>query len=109
VEVDLYIGGDPVAFFEAAKQDALAAKEWRSEDNQIDGWVDWPSGFPDQNDYELVSHCGAHKNLGTVYWVQEGSKTKTKTLVQIGTPAPQATKLSDYADGVWQVVYGMDL
>lgn len=97
------IGSDAAEWFAELKEEAQERKPGRDGESQTDGWVDWPRGFPDQNDYENVSHCGATKNLGQVYWVQN------TTLVRIGTAAPETTKLRDYADGVWQVVNGMGL
>lgn len=103
IEINLYIGGDSAEAFAQIKKEALEPKPWRAEELQVDGWVDWPKGFPDQNDYENVSFCGATKNLSQVTWVQN------KTLVQMGTVDPETTKLKDYADGVWQAVNGMGL
>jgi hypothetical protein len=97
-EIDIYFGVDPVETYNEIKKDSLEAKDWRVEGHQIDGWKEWPHGYPDQNDYEGVSHCGKTDAGNKVAWVQG------KALVVLSSVAGGKT-LEEYADGVWNIVY----
>jgi len=98
IEIDIYSGGQAKATYEEIKKDSLEAKSWRVEGEQIDGWKEWPSGFPDQNDYEDVEICGMTLNGQKAAWVQSG-------YLVVLTAIMGGEGLKDYADGVWGVVH----
>lgn len=71
-----------------------------------DNFVNSPASYPNKgNDYEFVSHCGANKDKTQVFFTQGKN---TWTLVCLGA-SNKDESLTQYADGAWQVVYGMGL
>lgn len=80
------------------KKESLVAKSWRSEGHEVDGWKECPNGFPNQNDYENVEACGMTLNGQKAAWVQSG-------FLVVLTAIQGGKALSDYADGLWGVVY----
>lgn len=91
-----------MATYEDLKKESLTAKSWRAEGHEVDGWKEWPSGFPDQNDYEHIEACGMTLNGQKAAWVQSGYLV-VLTAVQGGNG------LKDYADGVWCVVHAVSV
>jgi hypothetical protein len=96
-EINIYYPQDPMADYNELKKESLEKNEWRIEGKEIDGWEEWPRGYPDQNDYEDVSACAKVTDGHQVAWVQG------KALVVLAT-VTGADKLKEYADGVWNIV-----
>lgn len=96
IEIDIY-SGDAMEMYKETKKECETRQEWREE---ADGWKEWPSGFPDKNDYEDVEICGMTSKGTKVAWVQRGFLIMISTAVE----STDGEKLKDYADGVWNVV-----
>jgi len=74
-------------------------------------WLEWPRGFPNQNDYESMVECLGNESRGVVLWVQKGADEDKYYLVEMSAQSQSArgtgeglSALKDYADGLWGVV-----
>lgn len=107
IEIDIYSTlpkpdvHKAMEMYTSIKQGALDPKPWRGEDDKVGEWVDWPSGYPNKNDYETMEACGMIKGENKVAWVQGGYYVELS-----GMPLMEKDGLKEYADGVWLVVNG---
>lgn len=102
IDIIIYSGGDPMVIYEKVKNESLTASSSHVEGHEVDGWKEYPSGFPNQNDYENVDACGMTLNGQRAAWVQCG-------FLVVLTAVQGGKSLKDYADGVWGVVHAASL